>query len=66
VTEILNTEIPLTVGKILGASKDISLDLQECLRPRNRSIEGHYVAAGQQREEPQWLQTHQGKDTRWQ
>jgi len=33
VSEILNTEVQLTLGKLLGASKEISLDLQECLRP---------------------------------
>src|SRR6267378_7909882 len=46
VSEILNTEIPLTLGKILGASKEISLDLQERLRLRNRPIETHHVATG--------------------
>jgi len=44
VSEILNTEVQL--GKLLGASKEISLDLQERLRPWNRTIESHQIAAG--------------------
>ena len=31
VSEILKTEIPLTLGKLLGASKEIAYDLQERL-----------------------------------
>ena len=46
VSEILNTEVQLTLGKLLGASKEISFDLQERLRPRNRPLEAHNVATG--------------------
>jgi len=46
VSENLNTEIPLTLGKLLGASKELSFDLQERLRPRNRPLEVHNVATG--------------------
>jgi hypothetical protein len=38
VSEILQTEIPLTLGKLLGASKEIAFDLQERLRPRNKTV----------------------------
>ena len=37
-TEILKTEIYLTLGKLLGASKEIAFDLQEHLRPHNKAV----------------------------
>ncbi len=46
ITEILDTEIQLTLGKLLGASKELSLGLQECLRLRNRPVTEHQVAVG--------------------
>jgi hemoglobin-like flavoprotein len=38
VLEIFNTEIPLTLQKLLGASKEISNDLQEHLHPWNKAV----------------------------
>ena len=38
VSEILNTEIPLTLWKLLKASKELSSDLQKCLRPQNKVV----------------------------
>ena len=46
VSEILNnTEVQIKLGTLLGTSKEISYDLQERLRPRNRPVEVHRVAA---------------------